>query len=111
MFSKVAKKLIKWWGIFNYTEQHKLKKMLGTLTSLLHIMPHPYMIEARLTFWDRDSLVFRFNNYEMTHTLVEIVGLIRLSYIDKEMIRSRGSHTRFLHNYILKNNKQMGCLN
>ena len=52
ILGKVPKKLIKWWGTFNYVEQQGLTKKLGTLTSLLDLTPHPDLIEAISTFWD-----------------------------------------------------------
>ncbi|KAF3628340.1 putative aluminum-activated malate transporter 8-like [Capsicum annuum] len=63
-----------------------LEKLAGDLTELLHITPHPDLIEVVLTFWDMSSLVFRFGKSEMTPTLAEISGLLHLPYIDKGMI-------------------------
>ncbi|XP_016543749.2 uncharacterized protein LOC107843862 [Capsicum annuum] len=112
MVGKVPKKLIKWWGTFNYVEQQGLAKKLGTLTSLLDITPRPDLIEAISTFWDPSCLVFRFGNFEMTPTLADVSGFFKLPCIKKIMIWARTySPTRFLHGYGLKSNKHLTCLN
>ena len=91
MVGMVPKKLIKWWGTFNYVDQQELIKVLGDLTELLHISPWPDLIDAILTFWDLSNLVFSFGKCEMTPTLAEISDLLHLPYIDKSMIRARNT--------------------
>nr|XP_033509899.1 uncharacterized protein LOC108943762 [Nicotiana tomentosiformis] len=111
MVVKIPRKLVKWWKMFSLLEQHKLMEKLGTLTSLLDVTPLPDLVEAMLTYWDPQNMVFKFGDCEMTPTLSEMSGLTRLSYIGKDMILSRyHSRTRFLSNLGLKDNKHLGCL-
>ncbi|OIS98616.1 hypothetical protein A4A49_60821, partial [Nicotiana attenuata] len=111
MVVKIPRKLIKWWKMFSLLEQHELMEKLGTLTSLLHITPRPDLVEAMLTYWDPQNLVFRFGECELTPTLAEMAGLTRLSYIGRDMILPRDhSRTRFLSDLGLKDNKNLRCL-
>ncbi|XP_047262492.1 uncharacterized protein LOC124895939 [Capsicum annuum] len=111
MVVKVPKKLIKWWGTFNYSEKHEVRKVLGNFAALLDLTPHPDLIEVVLTFWDPNNLVFRFGSCELTPTLAEISLLFQLSYMGQQMILPR-NHTRkrFLPLCGSKDNKQLGCL-
>ncbi|PHT49079.1 60S ribosomal protein L6 [Capsicum baccatum] len=74
MVVKVPRKLIKWWGTFNYSKKHEVRKVLGNLVALLDLTPRPDLIEAVLTFGDPNNLVFRFGSCELTLTLAEIFG-------------------------------------
>ncbi|PHT39974.1 hypothetical protein CQW23_18828 [Capsicum baccatum] len=108
---KVPKKLIKWWGPFNYSEKHKVRKVLGNLVALIDITPRPDLIEAALTFWDPNTLVFRFGSCELMPTLAEVSHLFLLTYMGQQMILAP-NHTRkkFLRLCGLKDNKHLGCL-
>ncbi|OIT19843.1 hypothetical protein A4A49_53030 [Nicotiana attenuata] len=111
MVVKIPRKLIKWWKMFSLLEQHELMEKLGTLTSLLDITPRLDLVEAMLTYWDQQNLVFRFEECEITPTLAEMAGLTRLSYIGRDMILPRDrSRTRFLSDLGLKDNKNLRCL-
>ncbi|OIT01976.1 hypothetical protein A4A49_56815, partial [Nicotiana attenuata] len=73
--------------------------------------PPPDLVEAMLTFWDPQGMVFKFGDLEMTPTLVEIAGLTRLPYLDKELIYTRAhSSTKFLKNIGMDLENHMGCL-
>ena len=111
MVVKVPKKLIKWWGTFNYSENHEVRKVLGNLVALMDLTPRPDLKEAALTFWDPNNLVFRFGNCELTPNLTEVSRLFWLTYMGQQMILAR-NHTRkkFLRLCGLKYNKHLGCL-
>ncbi|PHT82343.1 60S ribosomal protein L6 [Capsicum annuum] len=78
MVVKVPRKLIKWWGTFNYSEKHEVRKVLGNLVALLDLTPCPDLIEVVLTFGDPNNLVFRFGSCELTLTLAEMSHLFQL---------------------------------
>ncbi|XP_016566464.2 uncharacterized protein LOC107864561 [Capsicum annuum] len=111
MVVNVPKKLIKWWSTFNYLETHEVKKVLGNLVALMDLTPRPDLIEAALTFWDPNNLVFRFESCELTPTLAEVSRFFWLTYMVQQMILAR-NHTRkkFLRLCGLKHNKHLGCL-
>ena len=91
--------------MLNYSERHEIEKLFGNLTLLLNITPRPDLIEAASTFWDSDSLVFRFGSCEMMPTLAEISDLFHLPYIGKKLILARNhSSRRFLEGCGLKVN-------
>ncbi|OIT28570.1 hypothetical protein A4A49_53927, partial [Nicotiana attenuata] len=90
---------------------HDLMGKLGTLISLMDITPRPDLVEAMLTFWDPQGMVFKFGDLEMTPTLAEIAGLTRLPYLDKDLIYTRThSSTKFLKIRGMDLENHMGCL-
>ncbi|OIT21200.1 hypothetical protein A4A49_65651, partial [Nicotiana attenuata] len=77
----------------------------------MDITPCPDLVEAMLTFWDPQGIVFKFGDLEMTPTLAEIVGLTRLPYLDKDLIYTRAhSSTKFLKIIGMDLENHMGCV-
>nr|XP_009778514.1 PREDICTED: uncharacterized protein LOC104227856 [Nicotiana sylvestris]XP_009778515.1 PREDICTED: uncharacterized protein LOC104227856 [Nicotiana sylvestris] len=111
MVVKVPRRLVKWWNMFTLFEQYDLRGKLGTLISLMDITPRPDLVEAMLTFWNPQGMVFKFGDLEMTPTLDEIAGLTCLPYLDKDLIYTRAhSSTKFLKIIGMDLETRMGCL-
>ncbi|OIT00121.1 hypothetical protein A4A49_54461 [Nicotiana attenuata] len=76
----------------------------------MDITPRPDLVEAMLTFWHPQGMVFKFGDLEMTPTVAEIARLTRLPYLDKDLIYTRAhSSTKFLKIIGMDLENHMGC--
>lgn len=76
MVLDIPPKLKAWWRNLGETAQSKVRKKLGHLPLLMEVTACREIIEASVTFWDEEKVLFRFGENEITPLLEEIGGFI-----------------------------------
>lgn len=66
-----------WWRDLGIQGQGEVRKVLGHLPSLMEVKPCKELIEAVTAFWDKERMVFRFGDVELTLLLEEIRGYVK----------------------------------
>ncbi|XP_049408501.1 uncharacterized protein LOC125871853 [Solanum stenotomum] len=70
--------LMAWWNDMHEFRRTEIFKHLGFLTYIMRFSPDRDLIEALIPFWDSESNVFRFSDFELTPTLEELGGFTGL---------------------------------
>ncbi|KAK4375224.1 hypothetical protein RND71_005901 [Anisodus tanguticus] len=110
MASGITDKLKVWWANFDLVSQMTIRRILGCLVSLFDISPDQHLVKTLIWFWDPDRVVFKFRDYEITHTLEEINYFTNLIYQGRgQIIPHNQSGKKFLRYLGLKNTKELRC--
>ena len=68
-----------WYHKLSVEGSARLQRHFGFLGSLLQVQVDSHMLESLIVFWDPTVMVFRFGEQELTPTLEEYAGLLKLT--------------------------------
>ena len=71
-------RLLVWYHSLSIEDKTKFEGHFGFLGSLLEVKHDKDILESLITFWDPETAVFRFGEQELTPTLEEYAGLLKL---------------------------------
>ena len=68
-----------WYHKLSPENSARFQRYFGLLGSLLQVKIDSHMLESLVTFWDSTTIVFHFGEQELTPTLEEYAGLLKLT--------------------------------
>ena len=111
MVVKVNPILKTWWKDIQKNRELEANELLGGLTALISVESNRHLIKALLKFCDTERLVFKFTDFELTPTIEEVGGFLRLAYKEREMIvPHKPSQRSFLKQMGMRHNPSLLCL-
>lgn len=63
-----------WWVKMDECDKREVRKHIGHLPSLMEMEAWPDLISVMIKFWDKNCVVFRFGDVELTPTLEEMLA-------------------------------------